>query len=88
MKAYTVSLKSLLNKYEQGLIDENEIHSALSSLISLIDSADWKLRQILESVEGDLELIDFTCNFNDKRTKYLAELSKLKCYLNEIMQLD
>jgi hypothetical protein len=75
-------LNAYIIKFEQGKYDEKEFHSILESIIPTITELEfYDLRDFLSQREGDLELIDFMVNKEDRRDEYMVVLLKIKAYL-------
>jgi hypothetical protein len=82
-------LNSSIIKFEQGSYDEKEFHLTLESIIPTITESElYDLRQFLSEKEGDLELINFTVNKEERRDEYMMVVLKIKVYLENMSQMN
>ncbi len=64
-------------KYKSNQYSEANFHQTLNGFIYLITELHLEdIRDALQEIEGNLELIDFTSN--DKQKGYLREISKIE----------
>jgi len=75
------NLRVAISKYENNGMSEHEFHSTITSIIPMItENTLHEVRSFLISIEGELELIDFTVSQKDRRGKYLRVIEQIKEY--------
>ena len=75
------NIRLAIQKFEDSELSEHEFHSIVESIIPMItEDALHEVRSFLTSIEGELELIDFTINQEDRREEYLKVIQQIKEY--------
>jgi signal transduction histidine kinase len=75
------NIRLAIQKYEKNELSEQEFHSIIESIIPMItEDALHEVRSFLTSIEGELELIDFTINQEDRSEEYLNVIQRIKEY--------
>ncbi|MCX2745699.1 hypothetical protein OO013_17585 [Mangrovivirga sp. M17] len=80
---YKPELHTRIIEFESGVLSPDEFHDYINSLIPLItENHESILRERIENLEADIELIDFTVNSIDRRAAYLKRITSFKNELN------
>ena len=79
-------IKSIVKKYLNGRYSEDDFHAELNSLIpSITESELLDIREFLETIEGELEMIDFLSEQKNRPKDYRFVVEKIEIFCRDIV---
>ena len=83
---YSIKLKNIIDKYKVNLYNEIEFQDALSSIISMITEYEYsEFRDYLQSLEGELERINYLVDKENRKDKYLEIIARIEELQNRMI---